>query len=467
MSNSIICSLDGDGAGRLVGRAILSDDVEGLHEISERITSAQDLIQDWAEQHGGHKISGGGDEGTFEIPPEAISDIETLRKDYEFLTNLTVSVGYGSSLSEAGKALLAAKFRGKNMTVKYDQSVEDEIATAKQHCEDGIATEEERKLISAYITPEDGSPKSEDTKNQEYTKEGLRPPSFSSPDQQVNTKIHPQGPPDDQSDTINNTTINVTPEEEEAEKVDGFRQPKKMPIAGSDEAPKNASDMSDHFDSSLDNEEQMHAKMDHQAMMDVTNDNTQSMLDTLDPELSDSDKYDQEPTDVTGHSDNEAPGDMGLHSDGEIDDTVPAGDVDWLNPPKNMDISGDSDYLDQEVQPEDSEESPDLGSVLKDALNDHADAISKEKAIELITDALESFKASKDILERAKEKAPELYAACISMLQAMIEMSKMLDLAGEMSPEEEPESAPKSGPAPIGPQAFTPDKSAGPQETAQ
>src|SRR5690606_10425024 len=45
------------------------------------------------------------------------------------------------------------------------------------------------------------------------------------------------------------------------------------------------------------------------------------------------------------------------------------------------------------------EEAPDLNEVLQTGLDAHADAISREKCVQMVSEALESFKASKDILE--------------------------------------------------------------------
>ena len=80
---------------------------------------------------------------------------------------------------------------------------------------------------------------------------------------------------------------------------------------------------------------------------------------------------------------------------------------------------------------EEQDESPDLGSVLQEGLDSHADNIQREKVVQLAAEALEGFKGCKDILERAREQAPQLYEASIAMLKAMIEMAKMLGLDQE------------------------------------
>src|SRR4051812_22129732 len=123
----LILAYDGDNAGRLVGRAVLADDPKSLSEVSQRIELGHEIVKRWVQANGGSVISGGGDEGTFQVPHEALEAIEQLRKDYQFATGLTMTVGVGSKLSEAGKSLMVGKFRGKDQVVQYDESVESDI----------------------------------------------------------------------------------------------------------------------------------------------------------------------------------------------------------------------------------------------------------------------------------------------------------------------------------------------------
>jgi len=50
---------------------------------------------------------------------------------------------------------------------------------------------------------------------------------------------------------------------------------------------------------------------------------------------------------------------------------------------------------------------------------------------------LDSFKAQKQILDKAKEQAPQLYDSCLQMLRAMIELCSLagLDNSGEAEQE--------------------------------
>lgn len=73
---------------------------------------------------------------------------------------------------------------------------------------------------------------------------------------------------------------------------------------------------------------------------------------------------------------------------------------------------------------------PDLGAVLGEGLDAHADNIQREKVVQMVAQALSGFKACKSIIERSQQQAPQLYQSSIMMLKAMIEMCKMLGLEG-------------------------------------
>ena len=154
--NKLYLSYDGDGCGKKVGRAIIANDEKALHDISAKIDLGHQIVNHWVAEHGGKVISGGGDEGSFKVPKDAVKDIERLRKDHEYSTGITISVGVGESLSECGRALLAAKFRGKNQTAFYGEDVEKDINDARKRVKKGKASQEEYKLAEAYLEKSEG-----------------------------------------------------------------------------------------------------------------------------------------------------------------------------------------------------------------------------------------------------------------------------------------------------------------------
>jgi hypothetical protein len=167
MTNQIFLAYDGDNAGRLVGRAILANDAGALSEVSSRINLGHDVVKKWVQEHNGQVISGGGDEGLFSLPAEAVQDIEELRQDYEFATNLTMTIGVGQNLSEAGKSLMVGKFRGKDQVVMYDESIEQEIEAAQGRVSQGQGSEEETKISDAYLSNDKNGGKVADNKFQQ------------------------------------------------------------------------------------------------------------------------------------------------------------------------------------------------------------------------------------------------------------------------------------------------------------
>jgi hypothetical protein len=68
---------------------------------------------------------------------------------------------------------------------------------------------------------------------------------------------------------------------------------------------------------------------------------------------------------------------------------------------------------------------PQLDEVLRDGLDQHADGIQREKVVNMVGEALDAFKGQKKILDKAKEQAPELHSACISLLKALIELCSL------------------------------------------
>ena len=142
---------DGDGIGKLVGRAVIANDVVELHKVSNRIDAAQDFILHWCKDIGGIKISGGGDEFTAAIPSEAKGSLKDLRASIEKSFGYTISVGVGRNLSEAGTALLVAKLRGKDRIVWFNKKIKEDIKKAKRRVREGRASQEEYKLSEAYL----------------------------------------------------------------------------------------------------------------------------------------------------------------------------------------------------------------------------------------------------------------------------------------------------------------------------
>jgi hypothetical protein len=411
-----IMAYDGDDAGKLVGRAILADDEKALSEASARITHGHQIVEQWVQSHGGGVISGGGDEGTFQVPSEAVADIETLRKDYEFATQLTMTVGVGKSLSEAGKALMVGKFRGKNQVVHYDPSIEQELSAAQEHVAAGTNTAEEKKITDAYLTKEDSGDHMADCK---YCQEA-------------------EGHSDDDCEYC--AAHDAAKESEtdcqycqEAEAKAGEHEHTGDDCQYCQEAEAAAQEggvTHDHTGDDCQYCQEANAKQG-ESNEEIPQEGQESVLS---PEVGQETQPNQEMAPEAGQEGQESveeiarqieTDDPSTQEEAEVVNNLDAADiaVGTSQAADNKDIS-DGDGNGEGM----GEQSPDLGEVLKDGLDSHANNIQKEKVVNLVSHALEGFKAHKDVLEQAKEQAPQLYQSTISMLKAMIEMAKMLGL---------------------------------------
>lgn len=150
----LFLAADGDAIGKLVGKARLEDNVEELRRVSQAIERGNKVFESYALASGGSVIESGGDELLIEVQAAALKDLESVRNQYSTATNATISVGIGKKPSEASKALLVAKLRGRNRSVFYDDDVEKEFQEAAQEPED-----EKNKIVKEYLSKAEGTAK--------------------------------------------------------------------------------------------------------------------------------------------------------------------------------------------------------------------------------------------------------------------------------------------------------------------
>lgn len=149
MGTQVYLAFDADHAGRVIGDARMRDDPDLLRKVSSKIDAGNELFKTWATNQGGSSISAGGDEGVIAIPATALSDLQSVKEQYEKLLELTVSIGLGVSMSQAFKSLMAAKLRGRNKTIFYDKSVEEEVQAAiKEESKD----DSKKKIVDEYLS---------------------------------------------------------------------------------------------------------------------------------------------------------------------------------------------------------------------------------------------------------------------------------------------------------------------------
>ncbi len=528
--NLLVFAFDGDNIGKRHAQAILSDDLSQVREISEHITEGNNYIRDFVEQHGGQWISGGGDEGSFEAPVEFLELLEQLRKDYEYMVQATLSIGYGQTISQAGKALLVAKERGKDQIVQYDESVEQEVQNIeefapsdqdqeKQKIKGILGNQEEvvgdsagneephqesqggyaNEVASDGITRDDPpsydnnrgydsgyKDSSKEDRGESYRADDLTPPIIAKPNLTPKNPVAEatSGDVPETSRPMNNVPANPGEQEPEDKKptskyYDGQAEWIK-PDEDEDGAPQSMSDATNENRPS-DLKYMRHGQQEQQADMPIEDSTTDVAEDQMAQDMNTQGTEQPTPIEETGqhcpsctcgahgeaaqaepsmdevmdqHIDNASdytntigeggdPGNQDSADPGEsIEDILDqhldnAADMEGQNnvdlDSEGMDPNGISRPEDYEQKQGDlglseedaDEDEPQLDEVLRDGLDSHADGIQREKVIDMVGQALDAFKGQKAILDKAKEQAPELHSACISLLKALIELCSL------------------------------------------
>jgi hypothetical protein len=132
VSTQVFVSGDGDKAARLLEVYARQDRPEEVARHAHALERANDLFSSWALRVGGSTVAADGDAFAVVVPAEALVDLPQLMRQYEDLTQCTVSVGVGAKLSEASIAVKAAKGRGGDRAVLFSRDVADEVAGAER-----------------------------------------------------------------------------------------------------------------------------------------------------------------------------------------------------------------------------------------------------------------------------------------------------------------------------------------------
>ena len=121
-------AINGDNVGQGIGNAVASDDYEGLSKLSQNIKDSHGMIEGWIESKGGEVITSTGDEGIYAIPLEACEELESIKSQYQEMSGNTITIGVGSSMSEASKALIYGKLNEKDQIVEYFPEIESYLS---------------------------------------------------------------------------------------------------------------------------------------------------------------------------------------------------------------------------------------------------------------------------------------------------------------------------------------------------
>lgn len=166
IGHKVYIAMDADDAGRLIGQAILQDDIESLEHTSHAINAGQNLILDWVEGLGGKVITAGGDEALVEVSLDSVDNLEELRSQYHQIVGATLTAGVGLSPSEAGKALLYGKVNGKDQVAVFDEQMEQELHRVHDNPEGEEEQKQNEHYLSGLYTDDQGEDQEQDPENE-------------------------------------------------------------------------------------------------------------------------------------------------------------------------------------------------------------------------------------------------------------------------------------------------------------
>jgi hypothetical protein len=405
--NRLFIALDGDNAGQHIGQAVLMDDVQMLHDMSRKIDAGSKAVKDMILALGGQIISSGGDELTAILDPEHESKIEEMREKYKEITGFSASVGLGNSLSQAGKALIAAKLTGKNKSVRYDQSVEDALNEAHEAARAGTANEEQQKMDDHYI---------------HAIAEDQQAPIDEEMPQDEDSEFYEESPedmmqlPEGMEDSL--------PEDEMVDED----------VVPDGEIPMDDDEYQDQYDEYQDQYDE------YQDQYDEYQDQYDEYQDQYDEYQDQYDEY-QDQNNEDAESDGEFPVDLNEDQSDIEEDFMTE---DEQSEPSEFEqeptiaLEGE-DVLDENQEDPNAEKADPEMATEEDSIDaDLADADVNEDILQRIAANLDAFKQNKELMDQIKEAKPELYASMLGLLHNMIELAKMIS-PDAVSPEQEEE----------------------------
>ena len=463
----IYVAINGDDVGQRIGQAIASDDHKGLQDASGSVKQAHDMVQQWVEGHGGKVVTSSGDEGIYAVPEAALADLESIKASYQQISGHSVTIGTGSTMSEASKALIYGKLNDKDQIVQYEPSIDDYLSQDDE--EDGSSDMGEEGLPQAGeleaesnsdAEEEVGASDPEQAEIAEDDAEALDPKEIAgaaSKDPEHEMEMSPNEEmahdaaenEEDESDPDNIEADEEGGEEGINGKTDAEEENLESPEAQMGEEPPMGEESPEVP------MEAPPAAAPEAAMGAAPQDEegTESAYDDM-AEAPEKPNMDAMPSEAPMQA---APAPKESPMEAELEET--AGE-DALGEPQSQELAQEitgeespeeseleetvgEDALGEDPAEEATEEPEDSGYDQNDALSDmiygHMEGEdnpegSEENHDDLksdIAEALLAFKDNKDMLEAAREQNPKLYQAVITMLRSMVDMAKKLGFAPE------------------------------------
>jgi hypothetical protein len=150
LGTSLFVAFAGDHVDTNLQQEALANDPTGVRRMAQAVDRGNQLWAQWAVNSGGTIISIGGSDGRVEVPASKLGDLPSLQTQYQGAVGATCSVGVGTELSEADKALKYACMHGGARVCFYTDDVGEELADIereKQHEGDGEIT----RIANEYL----------------------------------------------------------------------------------------------------------------------------------------------------------------------------------------------------------------------------------------------------------------------------------------------------------------------------
>jgi hypothetical protein len=125
VDSKIYLVINGDNTSEGLSQNIVNDDVQGLADNTGKIDSTRKVIDGIVQEAGGKVIISASDEAVYELPSSDYSELaQKIMQTYKESLGNSVTVGMGSTLSQAYEALINGKNTGKDKYVSYDSMEE-------------------------------------------------------------------------------------------------------------------------------------------------------------------------------------------------------------------------------------------------------------------------------------------------------------------------------------------------------
>lgn len=393
MENKMYLVVNGDNISEQLSDTIVNDDVQGFEQTSNKFNQARQSIDAMVEQAGGRVVVSNADEAVYELPDSDYSDLANqIMQSYKEAAGTSITIGSGSTLSQAYKALSDGKDAGKDQYMPFSDQDQGEEDTDFS----GDVSEEE--------VPEDQDMDMQDGDEQ------LVPDNSTEEDQNEEMDgINQESNTDSQEEFGDDFSDDQTGDSGDSE----FAPNDFAEQDGSeDQADMEGQDQVESEDSFGTDDESQFGEDDESDFTDVDEDGEHEDIHSL----------------LASHM---AEGDEGeegdVQEDNMSDDQMSDDDIPFLQDHEVH--QGEESEMGTEQDPMQEDPMADQQQMDGDSQAPESDEQLKQR----IMMSLQQFKENKGAIEQARQSDPAAYESMINMLQAMIAMAKQLGVSVDES----------------------------------